>query len=78
MSFTADNAQQISDGILRRYWSDISPILAKPMVLFRGLIMWCALALHVGMFYLVIHLMILHLVIIFLYKLYIILNKVIM
>ena len=76
VSFTADNALQISDGILLGTGLVFSTILAKHMTLCRGLIMQCALTLHIGMFYLVMPSMILHLVIIFLYKLYIILNKV--
>ena len=39
MSFTADNALQISDGILRGYRSGFPPISAKHMALYRGLIM---------------------------------------
>ena len=76
MSFTADNALQISDGILRGYRSVFSPIFAKHMALCRGLIMWCALAVHIGMLLSCDTLN--DLVIMFLYKLYIILNKVIM
>ena len=36
--FTADTTLQIYDDILRGYWSDLLPILAKNMVLCRGLI----------------------------------------